>query len=77
MNVCAVRTIAAGIGSARSGQGVSGIWWTHFKPHEPKSEHRFVLKPVSENRIDSLQWLGDYAECKHCNSIFAVEEAER
>lgn len=43
-------------------------------PHEPKSEHRFVMKPVKQNKIDSLEWTGDYAVCKHCGSIFATVE---
>jgi hypothetical protein len=41
-------------------------------PHEPKSEERFILS-VS-NSLNNLVSDNDYAECKHCGSIFAVEE---
>lgn len=57
MDICAVKTLIEFVANGNL---------TYF-PHEPKSEHRFQLKMVLEPGS-----LGDYAECKHCNCIYAA-----
>lgn len=60
MNICAVRMVR---------ESLFGIY--EPLPHQPKSEQRFALKEISQP--DRQPLIGDYAECKHCNCIFAVD----
>lgn len=71
MTVCAVRTLEVSLAKHHN-----NLWANAEKlPHEPKSEHRFALKPVTDgNKIASLHWSdGNYAECKHCGCIYPEE----
>lgn len=74
MNICAVRTYAE-YNLRTSGWG----WMDYPKPHEPKSEHRYAMPIISTEGAEAFgyqvgkRFIGDYAECKHCNSIFAVD----
>lgn len=63
MNICAVRT------------SVSYDGWAKPLPHEPKSE--FAIKMVRAMIQGASLYpghVGNYAECKHCNCVFAVEQ---
>lgn len=70
MNICAVRTIREYGGGA-----CSYIMRTPdvIRAHEPKSEHRFRMlsvRPFKSADDEPMEKIGDYAECKHCGSIY-------
>jgi len=67
MNICAVRTSVSADGFSRQ------------LPHEPESEQRIVTEAYVWAPEGLWLATGHYivrAVCKHCGSIFAVEESK-
>src|SRR5688572_5902317 len=70
MNACAVRMIHA----IRATDRLRGF----DLPHEPKSEHRFAVARVPSNPSHPVNgFVGNYAECKHCNAIYSAHEEQK
>lgn len=68
-NICAIRTLEVSLAEHHN-----NLWSNAEKlPHEPKSEHRFMLR-LEEKNTTCPTWIGGYAECKHCNCIYADQE---
>lgn len=67
MNICAVRTM-----EVAEMEHDNSLWVNAEKlPHEPKSGHRFAVKLIVSPGLER-GYVGNYAECKWCNCIFAV-----
>lgn len=74
MNVCAVRSILEGYAADSARRMLK----ERPLPHEPKSEHLYAIRQVHQLHTppgrELGNFIGDYAECKHCNCIYAVTE---
>ena len=67
MNVCAVRTLT-------DSHGNDEYWYVlqnYPLPHEPKSEYRYAIRAIDQVNQKIGQYVGDYAECKHCGCIYS------
>ena len=79
MNSCAVRTIQDYVNQmyftdVTLNSVISLPRMPRALSHEPKSERRFALNLISLDEKHLTASVGTYAECRHCNCIYSIED---